>query len=216
MLSTNARGFARAVFGPAARLLVRLGVSPDAVTVTGTVLTATAALTLLPAGHLTAGALVLGALVVADNLDGQMARLAGTESRWGAFLDSTMDRFADAAIFAGVGVWALRHLDGALGNLTAGLALVCLVLGSVVPYAKARAESLGMTANVGLAERADRIVVVLAAVLLAGLGLPTQVLTVALALLALASAYTVFQRMRTVYVQARGPHTAGTGAEDAR
>lgn len=216
MLSTNARGFARAVFGPAARLLVRLGVSPDAVTVAGTVLTSTAALTLLPTGHLTAGALVLGALVVADNLDGQMARLTGTESRWGAFLDSTMDRFADAAIFAGVGVWALRHLDGALGNLTAGLAFVCLVLGSVVPYAKARAESLGMTANVGLAERADRIVVVLAAVLLTGLGLPAQVLTVALALLALASAYTVFQRMRAVHDQARGPRTAGADAEDAR
>lgn len=216
MLSTNARGFARAVFGPAARLLVRLGVSPDAVTVTGTVLTSTAALTLLPTGHLAAGALVLGALVVADNLDGQMARLSGTESRWGAFLDSTMDRFADAAIFAGVGVWALRHLDGALGNLTAGLAFVCLVLGAVVPYAKARAESLGMTANVGLAERADRIVVVLVAVLLTGLGLPAQVLTVALALLALASAYTVLQRMRTVYLQARGPQTAGADAEDAR
>ncbi|PFG37940.1 CDP-diacylglycerol--glycerol-3-phosphate 3-phosphatidyltransferase [Georgenia soli] len=216
MLSTNARGFARAVFGPAARLLVRLGVSPDVVTVTGTVLTSVAALTLLPMGHLTVGALVLGALVVADNLDGQMARLTGTESRWGAFLDSTMDRFADAAIFSGVAVWALRHLDGTLGNLTAGLALVCLVLGAVVPYAKARAESLGMTANVGLAERADRVVVVLAAVLLVGLGLPAPVLTVALGLLALASAWTVLQRMRAVYVQSGGPRRAGTGTEEAR
>ncbi|MPV37746.1 phosphatidylinositol phosphate synthase [Georgenia subflava] len=203
MLSTNARGFAQAAFGPAARLLVRLGVSPDTVTVTGTVLSSTAALTLLPTGHLTAGALVLGVLVLFDNLDGQMARLTGTESRWGAFLDSTMDRLADAAVFSGVAVWALRYLDGALGNLTAGLALVCLVLGGVVPYAKARAESLGMTADVGLAERADRLLVVLVAVLLVGLGLPAAVLTVALALLALASAYTVLQRMRTVHTQSR-------------
>src|SRR5690606_25146364 len=108
--STNARGFAQAVFGPAARLLVRLGVSPDTVTVAGTVLTSTTALTLLPTGHLTVGALVLGVLVLFDNLDGQMARLTGTESRWGAFLDSTMDRLADAAIFAAVAVWSLRHL----------------------------------------------------------------------------------------------------------
>lgn len=203
MLSRTGRGFATAVFGPAARLLVRLGVSPDVVTVGGTLATSVAALTLLPGGHLAVGALVLGALVVTDNLDGQMARLTDRVSRWGAFLDSTMDRVADAAIFSGVLLWALNHLDGTLRTWTAAFALACLVLGGVVPYAKARAEGLGMTANVGLAERADRLVVVLAATLLVGLGLPAAVMTAALALLALASAVTVVQRMRTVYVQAR-------------
>ncbi|WP_330998365.1 phosphatidylinositol phosphate synthase [Georgenia yuyongxinii] len=203
MLSRNGRGFAAVVFGPAARVLVRLGVSPDVVTVSGTAAVTAAALTLLPADHLAVGALVLGALVVADNLDGQMARMSNRVSRWGAFLDSTMDRIADAAIFCGVLLWALRHLDGALGAWTAGLALACLVLGGVVPYAKARAEGLGMTADVGLAERADRLLVVLVATLLVGLGLPAAVLTAALGLLAVASAVTVVQRMRTVYVQAR-------------
>ncbi|MFH5823214.1 phosphatidylinositol phosphate synthase [Georgenia sp. AZ-5] len=203
MLSRTGRGFATAVFGPAARLLVRLGVSPDVVTVGGTLATSVAALTLLPGGHLAVGALVLGALVVTDNLDGQMARLTDRVSRWGAFLDSTMDRVADAAIFSGVLLWALDHLDGTLRTWTAAFALACLVLGSVVPYAKARAEGLGMTANVGLAERADRLVVVLVATLLVGLGLPAAVMTAALGLLALASAVTVVQRMRTVYVQAR-------------
>lgn len=213
MLSRNGRGFAAVVFGPAARVLVRLGVSPDVVTVGGTAAVTVAALTLLPTGHLAVGALVLGAVAVADNLDGQMARMTGRVSRWGAFLDSTMDRVADAAIFSGVLLWALRHLDGALGAWTAGLALACLVLGGVVPYAKARAEGLGMTADVGLAERADRLLVVLVATLLVGLGLPAAVLTAALGLLAAASAVTVVQRMRTVYVQARGDGVAGADAD---
>lgn len=204
MLSSNGRRLATVLFGPAARLLVRLGISPDAVTVAGTALTVAAALSLLPTGHLVAGALTLGALVVLDNLDGQMARLTGRESDWGAFLDSTMDRFADAAIFAGVGIWALRHVDGAAGDVTAALALSCLVLGSIVPYAKARAASLGMTADGGLAERADRLVVILVAVLLVGLGLPVVILTVALVLLALASAWTVIQRVSAVHRQSHG------------
>ena len=80
----------------------------------------------------------------------------------------------------------------------AGLALACLILGSVVSYAKARAEGLGMTANVGIAERADRLVAVLVATGLVGLGLPEVVLTVVLALLAVASLVTVVQRMLAV------------------
>ncbi|KAE8762827.1 phosphatidylinositol phosphate synthase [Georgenia thermotolerans] len=217
MLSRSGRGFAAAVFGPAARVLVRLGVSPDVVTVGGTAATTVAALTLLPTDHLTAGALVVGALVVADNLDGQMARMMDRVSRWGAFLDSTMDRIADAALFSGLLLWALHHVEGPLGGWTAALALACLVLGGVVPYAKARAEGLGMTANVGLAERADRLVVALVATLLVGLGLPVWVMTVALGLLALASAVTVVQRMRTVYLQARaaGPGSAADGQDSA-
>ena len=213
VLSRSGRGFATAVFGPAARLLVRLGVSPDVVTVGGTAAVMAVALTLLPTGHLAVGALVLGALVLADNLDGQMARLLGRSSRWGAFLDSTMDRLADAAIFSGILLWSLRHLDGALGSATTAGALACLVLGGVVPYAKARAEGLGMTANIGLAERADRLVIVLVATLLVGLGLPAGVMTVALALLALASAVTVVQRMRTVYVQSRTTAVPGAAPD---
>ncbi|RPF28517.1 phosphatidylinositol phosphate synthase [Georgenia muralis] len=212
VLSRNGRGFATAVFGPAARGLVRRGISPDVVTVGGTVLSTTVALTFLPSGRLTSGALLLGALVLADNLDGQMARLLNRASRWGAFLDSTMDRIADAAIFSGVLLWSLTHLEGPLRAWTAGFALAALVLGSVVPYAKARAEGLGMTADVGLAERADRLLVVLVATLLVGLGLPAAVMTGALALLAVASAVTVVQRMRTVYVQAVGGARPRSGA----
>ncbi|ROR74315.1 phosphatidylinositol phosphate synthase [Bogoriella caseilytica] len=203
MLSTTGRGFARALFGPAARLLARLGVSPDVVTVAGTVLTCLAALTLIPLDMLVIGPLVITVCVLLDNLDGQLARLTGQESVWGAFLDSTMDRVADGALLAAVIIWALRHLEGTWQLLTVAAALAALVFGSVVPYAKARAESVGLRGDGGLAERADRLVVILVALFLVGLGLPPVVLTVALWVLALAALITVFQRMGRAYRSAR-------------
>ncbi|WP_299036669.1 phosphatidylinositol phosphate synthase [uncultured Pseudokineococcus sp.] len=195
MLSRYARAVMSAVFTPAARALVRLGVSPDVITVLGTLGVVVSALVLLPAGHLVAGPLVITAFVLSDTLDGVMARMAGRSGPWGAFLDSTLDRFGDSAIFLGVALWFLGEGDdGAAGVL----ALVCLVLGSVVSYAKARAEGLGMTADVGIAARADRLVAVLAGTFFVGLGAPTALLVVVLSLLALGSAVTVGQRIATV------------------
>ena len=127
-----------------------------------------------------------------------MARMS-ERSSWGAYLDSTLDRVGDSAIFGGLVLWYAGHGDDIV---MASLALACLILGSVVSYAKARAEGLGMTANVGIAERADRLVAVLVTTGLVGLGLPEVVLGVVLALLALASLVTVVQRMVTVRRQA--------------
>lgn len=185
---------------PVADWLLRRGVSPDAVTISGTVVVVVAALWLFPTGHLLAGALVIAVFALTDSLDGVMARRAGRSGPWGAFLDSTLDRFADAAIFAGLVVW---FTGGGDDRPTALLALACLVLGSIVPYARARAEGLGMTAAVGIAERADRLFAVLAGAALVGIGLPTVVLTVILGLLAIASAVTVGQRAATVRRQSR-------------
>ena len=187
-----------AIFTPVARALLRLGVTPDAVTITGTVAVVVIALWTLPTGHLLLGALLLGGFVLTDSLDGVMARLAGRAGPWGAFLDSTLDRFADAAIFSGLVLYFVRRGDD---ELTVVLALACLVLGSVVPYARARAEGLGMTASGGIAERADRLVVVLVATAAVGVGAPSVVLTVALGLLAVASAVTVVQRVAMVHRQ---------------
>jgi CDP-diacylglycerol---glycerol-3-phosphate 3-phosphatidyltransferase len=170
------------------------------VTITGTVGVVVMALWLLPTGHLLAGALMIAVFTMTDSLDGVMARRAGRSGPWGAFLDSTLDRFADAAIFSGLVLWFIGRGDD---RATAVLALACLVLGSVVPYARARAEGLGMTAAVGIAERADRLVLVLVGTFLVGLGLPVAVLTVVLALLAVASAVTVGQRVATVRRQSR-------------
>jgi CDP-diacylglycerol--glycerol-3-phosphate 3-phosphatidyltransferase len=195
--------FARALFTklltPVANLLLRLGISPDVVTLVGTLGVSAGALALYPTGHLLAGTLVITAFVFSDTVDGIMARASGRSSSWGAYLDSTLDRVGDAAVFAGLVLW---FSGGGDDRLTAVLALACLALGAIVSYAKARAEGLGMTANVGIAERADRLVAVLVATGFVGLGLPDWVLTVVLGLLALASLITVVQRMLEVRRQA--------------
>ena len=186
-------------FTPIARTLLRLGISPDAVTIGGTLVVVVTALWAFPTGNLLLGTLVIAVFVLTDSLDGVMARQAGRSGPWGAFLDSTLDRFGDGAIFAGLVLWFTAGGDD---RLTAVLALACLVLGSIVPYARARAEGLGMTASGGIAERADRLALVLVATFAVGVGAPTVVLTVVLALLALASAVTIVQRMSKVYRQA--------------
>ena len=202
MLNRYARAFFTKVLSPVAALLVRLGVSPDVVTVVGTLGVAVGALAFYPRGELLVGTLVITAFVFADTLDGIMARSLGRSSSWGAYLDSTLDRVGDAAVFGGLVLWYAG--DGANAYMAA-LALACLILGSVVSYAKARAEGLGMTANVGIAERADRLVAVLVATGLTGLfGLPTVVLGVVLGLLAVASLVTVVQRILEVRRQALG------------
>jgi CDP-diacylglycerol---glycerol-3-phosphate 3-phosphatidyltransferase len=206
--------FARALFTrlltPVAHLLLRLRVSPDVVTFVGTAGVSAGALLLYPRGELFWGTIVVVAFVFSDTLDGIMARSLGRSSPWGAFLDSTLDRVGDASVFGGLVLW---FSGGGDHRPTAVLALACLVLGSVVSYAKARAEGLGMTANVGIAERADRLVAVLAATGLVGLGLPRGLLTVVLGLLAAASLVTVVQRMRTVHQQAAGPPAAAGGSD---
>ncbi|WP_028046284.1 phosphatidylinositol phosphate synthase [Cellulomonas sp. URHE0023] len=193
------RGAMTRLFTPLATLLLRLGVSPDAVTIGGTLVVVTTALWAFPTGNLLLGTLIITVFVLTDSLDGVMARQAGRSGPWGAFLDSTMDRFGDGAIFAGLVLWFTAGGDD---RLTAVLALVCLVLGSIVPYARARAEGLGMTASGGIAERADRLLLVLVATAVVGMGAPTVVLTIILVLLAVASAITIVQRVSKVYRQA--------------
>ncbi|YAL81845.1 phosphatidylinositol phosphate synthase [Dermacoccaceae bacterium W4C1] len=201
MLNRFARALFTRLFTPVARFLLKLGISPDVVTLVGTFGVCAGALVFYPRGEFLIGTLVITAFVFSDTLDGTMARLSGRSSKWGAYLDSTLDRVGDAAIFGGL---VLYYAGDGADTLMAALALACLILGSVVSYSKARAEGLGMTANVGIAERADRLVAVLVTTGLVGLGLPEVVLTVVLALLALASLVTVFQRILTVRKQALG------------
>jgi CDP-diacylglycerol--glycerol-3-phosphate 3-phosphatidyltransferase len=199
MLNKYARAFFTKLLTPVARALVAMGISPDVVTIVGTLGVSVGALVFYPRHDFLVGTLVIVAFVFSDTIDGIMARMQDRSSRWGAYLDSTLDRVGDAAIFGGLVLWYAG--DGA-DQVMAALALACLILGSVVSYAKARAEGLGMTANVGIAERADRLVVVLAATGFVGLGLHEAVLGVVLALLALASLVTIVQRMLEVRRQA--------------
>jgi CDP-diacylglycerol--glycerol-3-phosphate 3-phosphatidyltransferase len=198
MLNLHVRPAVGRVVDPIAAAVLRAGVSPDAITLLGTVGAVTGSLVLLPQGAFVAGAAVIALSVLTDLLDGTMARLRGTTSRFGAWLDSTCDRVADAAIFCGLVLWFAGEGDSLP---LAALALFCLVSGSVVSYAKARAEGLGLRCDVGLAERAERLILVLVGIALAGFGVPLA-LTVLLSVLALASAVTVVQRTLEVRRQA--------------
>ncbi|CCH75975.1 CDP-diacylglycerol--inositol 3-phosphatidyltransferase [Nostocoides japonicum T1-X7] len=202
MLNRYARAFFTKLLTPVAKLLLGLGISPDIVTVVGTLGVCFGALAFYPRHEFLVGTIVITAFVFSDTVDGIMARSSGRSSSWGAYLDSTLDRVGDAAVFGGLVLWYAGDGDQ---PYMAGLALACLILGSVVSYAKARAEGLGFTANVGIAERADRLVAVLVTTGLVGWFLPEIVLTVVLALLALASLVTVVQRMLAVRRQALAP-----------
>lgn len=199
MLNRFARGTFTALFTPLARLLLRLGIHQDLVTVVGTLGVVVGALWFYPRGELWWGTLFITAFVFSDLVDGTMARLSGGATAWGAYLDSTLDRIGDAAIFGGLVLWFLgdgqRLLDG-------WLALGCLVAGFLVSYARARAEACGWQCEGGIAERADRLVAVLVATGFTGLFLPDWVLTTVLALLLVASVVTVVQRMAMVRRQA--------------
>ena len=193
------RDFWTRLISPIARLLLRLGVSPDAVTIVGTLGVSFGALFFFPRGQLLTGVLVITAFVFSDMVDGHMARLSGTSSSWGAFLDSTLDRLGDAAIFGGL---VLYFMGPGESDLYAGLALYCLVMGATTSYARARAESLGMEARGGLAERADRLVAILVMTGLSVIFGQPWFVPFTLAVLALASTITVVQRILAVRRQA--------------
>ena len=194
------RAFWTALLTPIARFLLRIGVSPDAVTVVGTLGVVAGALAFFPRGELLVGVLVITAFVFSDLLDGTMARMSGQSSRWGAFLDSTLDRLGDAAIFGGL---AMYYVGPGESDPLAALAMYCLVMGSVTSYARARAESLGMQAKVGVAERADRLVAILLMTGLADIFNVLVLIPITLAVLALASSVTVIQRIMVVRAQAK-------------
>ncbi|MFC4106010.1 phosphatidylinositol phosphate synthase [Micromonospora zhanjiangensis] len=198
IFQVSARAGMTRVIEPVARRLLRAGVSPNAVTVAGTTGVLVGALGLGARGHLVAGALVVTFFALTDLLDGTMARLSGGSTRFGAFLDSSADRLADGAVFGAVAYWLATRGD----HWGVAAALICLVLGGLVSYVKARAEGLGMTANVGVAERTERLVIVGVGGLLTGFGL-SWALVAALWLLAALSLFTVAQRVRHVYAQAQ-------------
>jgi CDP-diacylglycerol---glycerol-3-phosphate 3-phosphatidyltransferase len=194
------RAFWTRLLTPVARFLLRLGVGPDTVTVVGTVGVVAGALVFFPRGELLVGVLVITAFVFSDLLDGTMARMSGQSSKWGAFLDSTLDRLGDAAIFGGLAMYYVGPGDS---DRLAGLAIYCLVMGSVTSYARARAESLDMEAKGGIAERADRLVAILVMTGLSAIFDAPVLIPVTLGVLAVASTITVVQRILLVRGQAK-------------
>jgi CDP-diacylglycerol---glycerol-3-phosphate 3-phosphatidyltransferase len=182
---------------PVAKAALRMGLTPDSVTIIGTAATVIGALTLFPIGELFYGTLVVWFFVLADMLDGAMARVSGGGTRFGAVLDATCDRIGDGAVFAGLLWWVAFGLhDTRLVVAT----LICLVTSQLISYTKARAEASGLSGGGGIIERPERLIIVLAG---AGLSdfpffpLPWA-LPIAMWLLAVASLITFAQRLHTV------------------
>ncbi|HUJ04828.1 MAG TPA: CDP-alcohol phosphatidyltransferase family protein [Streptosporangiaceae bacterium] len=207
MLKVLRPGLAR-LLAPAGRALARTPLTPNMLTVTGAVGMTAGALWLFPTGHLFAGTMVCTGFVLADMLDGALARITGTSGTFGAFLDSTLDRVGDAAVFAGIAIWLAT---GGHDRVLAAVALFCLVAGGLVSYAKARAEGLGLRADVGIAERTERLLIGLVAIGLSGLGVP-YVLSIGLWILAVLSAITFGQR---VYAVRKAAYAADGAAADS-
>jgi len=200
VLGVNARPVVAKVVAPLVGGLARAGVTPDMVTVTGTVGAVAGAVLLFGTGHLFWGTVAVTCCVLLDLLDGALARARGGGSVFGAVLDSTGDRAADAAVFASLAWW---FSGGGDDRLLVLLALICLVLGVLTSYIKARAEGVGLTCNVGIVERTERLILALVGTGLSGLGVP-YALHIALWLLLVGSAITVGQRVLEVRRQAHG------------
>jgi CDP-diacylglycerol---glycerol-3-phosphate 3-phosphatidyltransferase len=195
VLGISARPAVAKVVAPVVARLGKAGVTPDMVTVTGTVGAVAGALLLIATGQLWWGAVTVTVFVLLDMLDGALARARGGGSVFGAVLDSVGDRAADAAIFGALVWWYSGRGDNRLLVL---LALICLVLGVLTSYIKARAEGAGLSCNVGIVERTERLILVLVGTGFTGLGIPYAV-HVALWVLVVGSAVTVAQRIAVVH-----------------
>lgn len=195
MLNIFARASVSRVTDPLGAALVRVGLTPNAMTVIGTVGAIGGALVFFPTDMLLVGTFVVWGFVMLDLLDGAMARVQGS-TPFGAVLDATCDRLVDGALFAAIAWWGFVVVD----NPRIGVAaLLCLVLAQVISYVKARAEASGFgdVANGGLIERAERLIITLVGTGLTGLGLPYAV-EVSQWLLAGLSVVTLAQRITAV------------------
>lgn len=199
MLNLHAREYVNRVTDPIGRALVERGMTPNAVTVIGTVGASAAALWFFPRGELAIGPWVITFFVLLDLVDGAMARAGDKGTPFGAVLDSTCDRVADGALLAGLTWWCLGVGEERVLGIAA---MICLVSSQLISYVKARAEGMGLDANGGLVERAERLIVVLLGTFLHGVGVP-YALHVALWGLAAASVYTVIQRLVLVHRSAQ-------------
>jgi CDP-diacylglycerol--glycerol-3-phosphate 3-phosphatidyltransferase len=185
------RSLARFV-DPVARLMLRLMVTPDGITWFGCGATIFVSVAFLAQGKFLIGAILFGLFGLIDVLDGTMARMLGTAGPWGAFLDSTLDRISDSAVICAL-IYFYVNTEAKSNQMAVIAGIVSLVMSLMTSYARAKAESLGATCTVGIAERAERNLVIWIALLISAL--VTDVMPFALALLAVVSTITVIQRL---------------------
>ena len=212
MLSVHGRKPAAVVVEPVARGFLKVGLTPNAVTLIGTFVTIAITVTLIPSGHLFAAAVFSGVFAAFDMVDGTMARLSGGATKFCATLDASCDRITDGALFAAI-IWYLIYFDNE-HPATIFAALVVLVTSQVISYVKARGEASGFSMIGGLIERPERLILGLVGIGLEGLGVP-YILPVCLWLLAIGSVFTVYQRLMQAYKQDRQENPKAPGAKTA-
>jgi len=193
MLSARLKPTVTRFITPVASMALRLGITPNAVTWIGAVGVVAAALYFYPKGEFFIGTLIICVMALSDLFDGTMARISKKgSSKWGGFLDSTIDRITDSAILVGVSIYLINKNDD-----LAVVVMVTLVTGILVPYIRAKAECFGIECSGGIAERTERLIISLASIGFSGLGVP-YVLAIGMWLLAVLGTYTVIQRMLIV------------------
>jgi CDP-diacylglycerol--glycerol-3-phosphate 3-phosphatidyltransferase len=193
MLSARLKPAVTRLITPVASMALRLGITPNAVTWTGAVAVVAAALYFYPKGEFFIGTVIICVMALSDLFDGTMARISHKgSSKWGGFLDSTIDRITDSAILVGVSIYLITKDDS-----LAIVVMVTLVTGVLVPYIRAKAESFGIECSGGIAERTERLIISLTAIGFAGLGVP-YILAIGMWVLAVLGTYTVVQRMLIV------------------
>jgi CDP-diacylglycerol---glycerol-3-phosphate 3-phosphatidyltransferase len=197
MLQRSIKAPVTRVITPLCRGLLKAGITPNVMSAIGGLGSSASAILLFGTGHFFAAAIVTTLFVLFDLLDGTMARISNSSSRWGALLDSTLDRISDAAILGSVAYWLSRSNDRLVP-----VVLAVLILGSLISYIKARAEGLDIECNGGIAERTERLIIILVATGLHGIGL-SYVLAIGFWLLFVLSFITVAQRLAIVYKGSR-------------
>lgn len=193
MLLSSIKAPVTRIITPLCRGLLRAGITPNWVSAVGGIGSSLSAALLYGSGHFFAGSIVVAIFVLFDLFDGAMARLAGTSSRWGALLDSTLDRIADASIFGAMAYWFSQSHDR-----NVPIMLGILVASYIISYIKARAEALDIECDGGVAERSERLVLILIVAALHGLGI-SYIFTAGILVLLILCLITVLQRLSIVY-----------------
>jgi CDP-diacylglycerol--glycerol-3-phosphate 3-phosphatidyltransferase len=194
MISSHLKPQVTRLINPVVKLAVRAGVTANGVTIAGALGTLGSAFYFYPQGEFFVGTLAISFFALSDLFDGAIARLTnGTGTPWGGFLDSTIDRVTDAAILIGVLLYMIDR-----DQTVSILILISLVTGALIPYIRAKAESMSIECSGGFAERTERIVLSLTAIGFYGLGIEIA-LIVGFSLLSAAGLFTVIQRMVIVY-----------------
>ncbi len=196
--NSKARNIGKLIATPFAKIFIKLGFSPDLVTLFRTLGVVLSSIIFFSKGEFLVGSILFAMFVGLDAVDGTVARLLNRNSKWGAFFDSVLDRIAD-----GVVLGSLAFYFANAGKETYFiLGLVALLASEIVSYTKARAEGLGLNCDTGLAERPERVIIIIAGTFLTGLGI-NPALEISIWVLTIVSIITVIQRMNFVLKQTK-------------